>query len=402
MRILQISHKSPWPPLEGGPIAMHALITGLQAKGHEVHVLTMSTPKFPLQNTAIPKDYAAKTAFEYVHIDTSVHAIDALKNLFSRRSYNIERFISDEFESVLIQRLQKNSYEVIILESLYVTPYIDTIRKNSAAKIIFRAHNVEHRIWERMTKATHNPLKRAYLGLLTRRLLHYEQRIIPTVDGIAAITGNDAKFFAQYAGKVKVTVVPFGINPEEYVYTPQEARQISLCHIGSMDWLPNTEGIKWFLDKCWPGLHKVFPSLKLHLAGRNMPAWLLNNTYPNVVIAGEVEDARTFMTNHPAMIVPLLAGSGVRVKIIEAMALGRTVITTPTGAEGICYTQGENILIAKSPVAFFELIKSCIDDPSECARIGQNARALIESGHHTGVATTAMLELISEAVQQGK
>lgn len=394
MRILQLSNKSPWPPTEGGPIAMNALLIGLQQAGHEVQILTMSTPKFPVSENHLPDDFRKKTDYSCVWVDNRVNAFDAFINLFTNKSYNIQRFISVDFEKELILKLQKNEYDVVILESLYVTPYIDTIRTNSKAFIILRAHNIEHLIWERLAKVTSNPIKSLYLKLLTKRLLRYEKNIIPTVDAIAAITDKDAAFFKTCAGNVKVEVVPFGIIPDQYIFTQQEARNISLCHIGSMDWIPNQEGIRWFLKKCWPGLHSVFPNLKFYLAGRNMPEWLKNYSFPNVEIAGEVENAHSFMGNHPIMLVPLLSGSGVRVKIVEAMALGRTVITTSTGAEGIRYTSGENILIADSPVAFFEWIKTCINDPNECARIGKNAREMIETSHNNNVATQALLDLI--------
>ncbi len=396
MRILQLSNKSPWPPQEGGPIAMNALISGLQHDGHEVHVLTMSTDKYPVQLAEIPESFSKATCFKSVYVDTKVWAGAAFKNLFTKTSYNIERFVSEEFTQELIATLKTQAYDVILLESLYVTPYINVIRQHSNACIILRAHNIEHRIWERLALATGNPLKKQYLRLLTSRLLKYEMSVLPTVDGIAAITDKDAAFFRQYSGKTIVRVVPFGIMPDTYIYTAQEGRHISLCHIGSMDWMPNQEGIKWFLMKCWSGVHTVFPDVKLLLAGRNMPPWFKRNTWPNVEIVGEVDDAQSFICNHAVMVVPLLSGSGVRVKIIEAMALGRTVITTTTGAEGIRYTSGHNILIADTPIAFYEQIKFCIKDPEACAEIGRNARELIERCHNNLIATKAVISLVNE------
>jgi polysaccharide biosynthesis protein PslH len=394
MLILQLSNKSPWPPREGGPIAMNALVTGLQDAGHVVHIATMSTPKFPIDINSVPLDYAKKTAFISVEVDNRIHFWDAFLNLFSHKSYNIQRFMSEEFENTLIDKLNKTAYDVVVLESLYVTPYISTIRKYSNARIILRAHNIEHKIWERLSRAATNPFKHLYLKLLAHRLFRFEQSVLPTVDGIAAITDKDAAFFREFSGEVKVSIVPFGIIPEQYIYSPQEGRHISFCHIGSMDWMPNQEGIRWFLEKCWPGIHSVFPDLKFFLAGRNMPPWLKFNIFPGIEVVGEVEDAYSFISNHAIMLVPLLSGSGVRVKIIEAMALGRTVITTTTGAEGISYTQGENILIADSPIAFFEKIKYCVKHHSECAEIGCNARKLIESKHNNTIATNSLLELI--------
>lgn len=376
---------------------MNALIVGLQQEGHEIHVLTMSTDKFPVQMERLPEKYREATRFKAVYLDTRVRAGAALRNIFSSKSYNIERFISDDFKKQLQQCLQEQSYDVVLLESLFVTPYIDVIRSNSKARIILRAHNIEHRIWDRMSRTTRNPLMKMYLRLLTRRLLRYEKSVLPKVDGIAAITEKDATFFRKHAPGVRVDAVPFGIIPEHYIYTPQSGRTISLCHIGSMNWMPNQEGIRWFLEKCWPGIHEAFSDLRLKLAGRHMPAFITRAEWPGVEAVGEVEDAAAFITNHPVMVVPLLSGSGVRVKIIEAMALGRTIITTTTGAEGICYTKGGNILIADTPVEFFEHIRFCISHPEACAKIGEQARLLIETRHNNLIATRAMLNLMQSA-----
>jgi glycosyltransferase involved in cell wall biosynthesis len=399
MKVLQISNKSPWPATEGGSIASYALISGLEHAGHEVHILTMSTWKHPVLIDQIPEDLRLRTQYDWVEVDTRIKVWPAFLNLFTKSSYNIERFISKEFGQALEAKLKQNTYDFILLESLYLTPYLNVIRKNSDAVVILRAHNIEHRIWERLAVSEKNILKKIYLNLLTKRLKRYETQVLPEVDGIAAITDADAAFFRVHSGAALVRVVPFGVMPDSYIYTPQNERSISMCHLGSMNWMPNQEGIKWFLLKCWPGIHTVFPHLKLYLAGRNMPPWFSRNTWPNVEIVGEVDDSQNFISNHPVKVVPLLSGSGVRVKIIEAMALGRTVITTTTGAEGIRYTPGHNILIADTPIAFYEQIKFCVNDPAACAEIGRNARVLIEECHNNIIATNAVVALAQEVIE---
>jgi glycosyltransferase involved in cell wall biosynthesis len=149
-----------------------------------------------------------------------------------------------------------------------------------------------------------------------------------------------------------------------------------------MNWIPNEEGIRWFLDNCWPLIHQKFPDLKFYLAGRLMPEWLAQIKLPNVVVMGEVPDAIAFMQSKAIMVVPLFSGSGIRVKIVEGMALGKVIIASDIGAEGIEYKPGEHLLIAKTPDEFLMAIEKCVENRAECDRLGHNARKLIEEKHN--------------------
>ena len=145
-----------------------------------------------------------------------------------------------------------------------------------------------------------------------------------------------------------------------------------------MNWIPNEEGIDWFLNKVWDLINMKMPDLKFYLAGREMPDWLINNKKTNVEVVGEVESAQDFINSKVIMIVPLFSGSGIRIKIIEGMALGKAIISTKLGAEGIHYEDNKNILIANTPEEFVDQIEKCIKSKKLCETIGFNARKLIE------------------------
>jgi len=178
-----------------------------------------------------------------------------------------------------------------------------------------------------------------------------------------------------------IQTIPFGISATDEVTRLKGLPSNSLFHIGAMNWKPNQEGIRWFLKECWPLIHVKYPEVKLVLAGREMPRWMLNTVMTGVEIKGEVPDASQFMSENGIMIVPLFSGSGVRVKIIEAMALGKTVITTSVGAEGIMCEHKKNILIADTPDEFLEAVIGCYSDPNMTAQLGVNARQFIHDNH---------------------
>ena len=377
MNILMLCNKSPYPPSEGGPMAMNSIVNGLIEAGHKVKILAVNSEKYHIKEEDIPVSYKEKTNIEFVDINLSIKPIEALKNLFSDKSYHVERFISEDFKQKLIEILNKDKYDIVQLEMIYMAPYIETIRSHSDALIVLRAHNVEHLIWDRIAKKTNFPLKKWYLKHLVRTLKEYELNAINKVDGIAAITYRDAAFFRGETA-IPVVDIPFGVNPEEFTPCYEINERPTLYHIGSMNWMPNTEGIKWFLKNVWSKLHEREPDIQLNLAGRHTPKWMKKLKMKNVNVHGEVPDAKEFIKDNDIAIVPLLSGSGIRIKIIESLAMGKTVITTTIGAEGIQYSEYNNIIIADTPTKIVETICRITKDPEEIRRIGRNARKLIE------------------------
>lgn len=372
-----LCNKSPFPPSEGGPMAMNSIVTGLLEAGHNVRILAFNSNKYHIEKDSIPQEYRRQTKIDFVDIDLSIKIVEAFKNLFSDESYHVKRFLSKEFTNKLEKILKKDRFDIVQLETIYMAPYIDTIREHSKAKIVLRAHNVEHKIWERIAKKTFFFAKRWYLRHLIRTLRTFEMSILDKVDGIAAITTTDASFFRRVTA-TPVIDIPFGVDIEKFDPVFEVGNAPTFYHIGSMNWMPNEEGIKWFLNNAWDQVLERVPEAKLYLAGRNMPKWLQKTRKKNVIVEGEVPDAHEFVNQHNVAVVPLLSGSGMRIKIIESMALGKTVITTLVGAEGIQYSEFENIIIAENVPKMVENISRLYNHPEEAEAIGLNARRLVE------------------------
>ena len=377
MKILILCNKPPYPALEGGPMAMNSIVTGLLESGHEVKILTVNSPKYNVSIDDIPENYRQKTGIEFINVDLRVRPLKAFGNLFSRKSYHVERFISKDFTRRLEEVLKAEIYDVVQLETLFMVPYVETIRKFTKATIVLRAHNVEHLIWERIAKGTSFFLKRAYIKHLAKTLKNYELNAISQVDGIAAITRKDAAFFRKYCATPTIDI-PFGVYPEEFTPNYEINEKPAFYHIGSMNWMPNEEGIRWFIDDCMEAVVEKTPEFVFHLAGRHMPEWLRELKNPHVDVIGEVPDAKEFVANHDVAIVPLLSGSGIRIKIIESMAMGKTVITTQIGAEGILYDEDVNVIIAENKAKMAEAIRRINENPELAVEIGKAARHLVE------------------------
>jgi len=367
--------------MDGGAKAMHNITRGLLEAGHQVKVVCISTPKHPLRVASIPEDYRAQTAIEGVFVDTGLNIVDAFTDLVTADNYNISRFFSPDMDIRLIQLLSQEEFDIIHLESLFVTPYIPTLRRYSKAKIVLRSHNLEHVIQERIAQGERNFLKRPYRKFLARQLKQYEQAVLKQVDGVAAITAADALHLESHGSGTPIATIPFGVWPAEFEAAWPPGPLI-FFHLGSMDWLPNEEGIRWLLRNVWPSVIQKHPGAQLHLAGIRMPKDLIRTRLPGTTVTGRVPDALRYLAQRHVMLVPLFSAGGMRVKIIEGMAMGKCVISTTMGAEGIPCSPGHNILLADTAQAFIEQIDLVLAEPIRAEQIGMQSMALVRQYHN--------------------
>jgi glycosyltransferase involved in cell wall biosynthesis len=392
MKVLQICNKPPYPPNEGGSMAMHAVTRMLLQQHCSVKVLAMENQKCPVSLADIPEEYRQQTGFEWIFVDTRLNPFAALRALLRNRSYHVVRFYSKTFAQRLKEILQEEQYDIIQLETVYPAVYLPLIRSCSSAKVVIRAHNIEHKIWERIAIHTRNPFKKAYLRILSRQLQRFELDALSLADGIETISPVDSEYF-QKKTDTPVCVIPFGI-PLRPVQPKPSAQPHRLFSLASMNWKPNEEGIRWFVNECWPLIRQQHPELEFRIAGRHLPQKFLEPLPPGIRIVGEVADSGAFMRENGILVVPLLSGSGVRIKILEGMSLGVTVITTSIGAEGIPATHQENLLIADTPQAFAEAVSCCLGHPEECRRIGRQAAAFIREHYDEEAIARQLVEFL--------
>ncbi|GIV33810.1 MAG: glycosyl transferase family 1 [Chitinophagales bacterium] len=372
MKILQFCNKPPFPPADGGAIAMGSMTRCLVHNGFEVTVLSMVSHKHRSQADDWPQDLRKRVRLLFAEVDLRVKKHAAFLNLFSSESYHAQRFHTATVARSLQALLHDEVFDVIQMETIYPMVYHALIRRLSDAPITLRLHNIEHEVW--LTTAANDPVfyRRMYLRLLAERLKTFELKAISQAEGILAISSADLDKISHLI-QVPAETIPLGMDITHYAPAMDFAHPPRLFHLGAMDWIPNQIGLRWFLDKVWPRLRARFPALELHLAGRKMPAAFFGYKSPGLIIHGEVGDAVEFMRSKDIMIVPLLSGSGLRVKIIEGMLLGKVVVSTSVGASGIHYKDGENILIANNEDEFVRKISDCINRPDFLKHIGRNA-----------------------------
>lgn len=383
MKILIISHRNPFRLKDGGSLAIYFLLKGYRQLGYDTTLLMMN----PKKHYIPPEEYLP--AVENLGIKAVVHEIDtnpkpiaALKNLFfSNLSYILERFLDKDYEKKLINLLRNNKYDLIQLEGSQMGLYIDVIKKNAPqTPIAIRAHNVEFEIWERTAKTENNILKKWFYQINANRFKQWEIECFKKVDFIFPISSRDEKQIRKYAPDKKYYTINFGINLNEYPKPNFDLKNISLAFLGALDWIPNQEALLWFLENVWARIDGYYEGLEFYIAGRRAPEWLIKKIKNhNVHYVGEVDSSKEFIMQHPIFIVPLMAGGGVRIKIIEQMAMGRVIISTPIGAEGLEVMNGENIMIAETSDDFIRDIDYLLRNPDGIRYISENARLTVEN-----------------------
>jgi polysaccharide biosynthesis protein PslH len=374
MNILLVCNKSPWPPKDGSSSATLSMAKALFANGAKVSILAMKTSKHPVIKESIPESLTSKVDFHFVNMDTRTRVMPALLDFFVPGTpYIAKRFLSEEFRQTLREIIRKNDFDIIQFEGLYALQYHKYLEKQKNFKIAYRAHNAEFQIWQGMACNSRNIFRKIYFRRLSSKLEKFEKRHINQYDFLVPISETDLHTFQTLGNTKPFLVAPYGIFPED-IPNPGKAVNNNLFFIGALDWLPNREGIKWFVNEVWPGLRKKFPALTFRIAGRNMPGYFLGVlNKPGIFYDGEVEDAGRFMQENGIMVVPLFSGSGMRVKIIDAMAHHRPVIATPIAAKGIPATNSENILIAANSMEFISAIEKMLSDDAFRNRIAENA-----------------------------
>ncbi|MCU0430807.1 MAG: glycosyltransferase family 4 protein [Cytophagaceae bacterium] len=396
LKIVQLNNRVPFPLNDGGNIATYYLAQHMTKAGHEVHLLCLNTDKH-FQDPAQVKGIRTVNAVPHA---TRITPWGLLGSLFSAFPYNVKRFYSPDFETELIALLERLQPDVVQVEGSYMGMYVPLIRAHSNALVVLRSHNIEHQIWSRLANAETHVLKRWYLQNLSPKIKAYEDRSMHNFDAILAITPEDARYYHVQGFTGPVLHVPAGATVPAVM--PDVPRTKALGFIGSLEWLPNLQGVEWFVKNCWPALHAAFPDKVFYIAGKHTPATWWVRQESGVQVLGEVENAQEFMASCQLFLVPLLSGGGMRIKIVEAMALKTPVVSTLIGAEGIAAEDGKEILLASDAEQMKEKIRFGWQHPEEAAHIGLQGAEVARNKYDWNTITQHLLAFYQQRIDTKK
>jgi len=378
MKILWVKAGGLVPPDTGGKIRSYNIVREL-ARQHSITFFSFYAAHDcdlhpDLKNmvdrvVCVPLDLPAPKSFAEM-LDYSIR-------LFSSAPYNITKYCRPQVRRRLRALLKQETYDVMLCDFLAAAGVVPW--DWPTPKVLF-THNVEAAIWRRHYEVATNPIWKAISWREWRKTEAAERTYLRLADRVLTVSETDRDAFASFVEPGKLAVIPTGVDVDYFHPTPVEETANSLVFTGSMDWLPNEDAILYFVDTILPLIKKQCPEVCLEVVGRSPSRKLqaLAERERSLRLTGWVEDIRPFVARGSICIVPLRIGGGTRLKIFEAMAMSKAVVSTSVGAEGLPVQSGANIIVADTPGDFAQSVVSLLRDTSQRRRLGTSARALVQ------------------------
>ncbi len=374
-------------------------------KHHHITYLTLDNGEADRQTVRRSQEYCHEL-IRVPHTPTPKFSprfyLELLANLVSPLPYAVSRYRSTEME----QRIRKllymkmKGFDLILCDFLF--PDINVPRPHEVPSVLFQ-HNVEAMIWKRHTKVQRNPFKKLLFKNQWKKMERYERAACHQYDHVIAVSEDDAEAFREWYGLTNVTSVPTGVDTS--FFSPSgtvERRPNSLVFVGSMDWMPNQDAVRWFVDRMWPIIKKAEPTATFTIVGRRPPPFVqeLCMRDNGIEVTGTVEDVRPYLERSAATVVPLRVGGGTRLKIYEAMAMGRPTVSTAVGAEGLPVTDGQELYLADDPESFARRALELMANPDKGDRMGQLAQDRVRRDFGWEAAAQPFIEACEQVVQE--
>ena len=383
MKTLWVNSNFMHPTTKGGQIRTLEMLRHLH-RWHEIHYVAIENPAQP-EGPARAREYSHKSyPFPYRVPSKSSPAFYAelVRGLFSPTPVAVERFNPPGMRAFLEDLIRQEHFDCAVVDHLAPTSYFPDL-----PHAIFFQHNVETVIWRRHVEHAANPLRRAYFKLQADRMYRYERRVSQASGHIVAVSRTDADVMRRLFDVTRVTEIPTGVDIDYFLpgKTGDSACQpvptADLVFVGSMDWLPNVDGVLYFVREILPLIRRQRPATTLAIVGRTPPPKILQLAAEDsgIRVTGTVADIRPYLWNSAVSIVPLRIGGGTRLKIYEAMAAQIPVVSTTIGAEGLSVNPPEDIRIADTPDRFASHCLELLASPEIRARLSHSAWQMVNS-----------------------
>ncbi len=404
VRILWLKTELLHPVDKGGKIRTYQMLKCLRRE-HHVTYLTLD------DGTA--SEDAAELASEYCHelirvphqtrpkFSARFYAELAL-NLVSSLPYFMTKYRSEGMRREIQERTARGEFDVVVCD--FLSPSVN-VPDDLRTPIVLFQHNVEAMIWKRHYEVQANPVKKAYLYGQWRKAVAYERAACRRFDHVVAVSREDAETMRREYNVEAVSDVPTGVDTEYFRPRGMEpAEPHNLVFTGSMDWLPNEDAIQFFTREVMPLVRRSVPNVTLTVVGRNpFPALVeLSRRDSSVVVTGRVEDVRPYMERAAAYVVPIRIGGGTRLKIYEAMAMEKPIVSTTVGAEGLPVGDGRELLLADTPEAFAAAVVSVLTDEKLAQGLGRRAAETVRANFGWERVAARFAEICGRAARGGE
>jgi glycosyltransferase involved in cell wall biosynthesis len=385
LSLLWVSQTPPSPPRFGAQVRIHGLMTAM-AERHELSCVCFAEPELVDEARRALGAYCrdVELAVDPISGAPARKRLQQLRSLASLRSAESRLFTRTALQERIDALLARRRFDAVCLEGPFVARYRFRLARGGAPSppLVLGEHNVEWDVRRQVAGGGHaGPLRRLFAAMDWRKMRREEEALWGRVDAVAVPSEADARRVRAARPSARVAVVPNGVDVERYRPRASDPAPDphTILFFGALDYWPNVEGLLFFLDEVWPRLGETHPAARLRILGRRPHPALLARRGPRVEVPGFVEDLRPSLAAAAAVVVPLRLGGGTRLKILEAMAMARPIVSTTRGAEGIDAVPGRELLVADDPARFAAAVRRLLDDPTLGSRLGRAARALVES-----------------------
>lgn len=400
-RLLFLAHLLPFPLDGGAKIKSYHTLRALASKFDVTLVAFVRSAQENLYLKELRPFCVGGVQTVIIKRSRVKNVLDAATALLSRRSFIVSRDGVGEMRRIVRERLEKQRFEAVHIDHLQMAQYV--LPRQTGARIVLDHHNIESVIIQRLSETSPSRWVKMYARWEWPKLERYEVDACKQCDHVVTVTEEDASILRAFApDQIRVTAVPIGVDGEHYYPAKRDPASQTLLSIGTMFWQPNVDAIMWFYDTAWPLIKQQVPDVRLNIVGNKPPSKIqsLAQADPNISVPGYVEDDRAPAPDCAAFIVPLLSGSGMRVKILNALSMGLPVVSTRVGAEGIGVTDGKDILIANTPDKFAMQCVKLLRDSALRDSIGNAGRQLVETYYSWGAVEKRLLDTYTYVLSQ--
>jgi polysaccharide biosynthesis protein PslH len=383
MRILWVKIGGLWPATVGGRLRSLHTLSAL-AQRHEVTVVTTHGPDddpIGLKRELSACEHVLSVPYTLPKRGSGRWAKALVRSWFSPFPLDLWKCHVPALEQEVRRLLQDPTkpFDLCIADFLVATP---NIPRDLAVPVLHFSHNVEHRLWERLCRAEKRPFHRALLELEWRKMRRCEAQVCGHVKLTIAVSDQDRDVLSKLVPNARIRSVATGVDTTYFQPSGTVEKPQTLVFTGAMDWYPNEDGILDFVDTTLPLVRREVPDVTLTIVGRN-PSERLRAAcnLPGVAVTGTVDDVRPYVDEAAVYVVPLRIGGGTRLKIFEALAMGKAVVSTTVGAEGLPMVDGRHFIAADSPAEIARAVVSLLRDPERRKALGAAGRELVEQRH---------------------
>jgi polysaccharide biosynthesis protein PslH len=378
LRILVIDEYFPFPPNSGKPIRTWNLLKRLSER-HDITVLCYGNAL----DTMVPLQDAPNLRAVFVgplEITAGIPLYLGLAlNAFSKYPYSVSKHYTSRFRKKLAELLRAGAFDLVQCEW---TPYARYIGNLEKLPSVLTTHNVESQILFRRSETAKSHFARLFFSIQGRKMKRFERAAAERAAWVSTVSEEDAQQFVAWDVK-NISVVDNGVDLDFYSPVANQENDLELLFLASLDWHPNIDALNFFLSEIFPLILRRQPNAKLTIAGRRPSPALREHIarQPNTDFAGEIQDVRPYLARASVVVVPLRIGGGSRLKILEAMAMGKAIISTSIGAEGLMIEKNRHLLAVDDPGEFANAVLDVLSSPSKRQQLGVNGRRLVEESY---------------------